>query len=250
MLLSMQSPHIKTNTYSVKIERFEGPLDLLLKLIEEQKLDITSVSLARVAEEYLVQLGNLRHLDKPQEFGMAHMIDFLVIASELLLIKSEMLLPKLSPREQEEESNLVERLQEFKKFKEVSVVLREMMGHGDRYFERHIPTLKMLVCKVSEDVTAARLYMSMARLTEKLKPVAQYEQRIFEEPRVTLREKIAFIEKNLRTLRTFHFSRVAAQDELKIDIIVSFLAILELAKQAGVQAHQEKAYADIKLSYV
>jgi segregation and condensation protein A len=109
-------------TYKVKIEQFEGPLDLLLSLIEEQKLDIVKLSLATVTDQYL------EHIKNNKEIHLENLSDFLSVAAKLILIKSKALLPllKLTDEEEEEIEDLTEKLKEYKKFKEVSLKIGQM----------------------------------------------------------------------------------------------------------------------------
>jgi len=109
-------------TYEVKIEQFEGPLDLLLNLIEEQKLSIVKLSLAAVTDQYL------EHIKNNQEIHLENLSDFLSVAAKLILIKSKALLPllKLTNEEEEEIEDLTEKLKEYKKFKEISLKVGQL----------------------------------------------------------------------------------------------------------------------------
>ena len=129
-------------TYRVTLEVFEGPLDLLLRLVEREELDITGVSLAAVADQYLAYVAAL------QEVSAANLADFLVIAARLLLIKSRSLLPRpeceTDVSEQEDVGEqLAQQLLEYKRFKEVAANLREIEAVGLRAFSRIAPPPQM-----------------------------------------------------------------------------------------------------------
>ncbi len=238
--------------YTVKLDLYEGPLDVLLRLITDQELDITKISLARVTEQFLAHLRALEQLHMPQ------VIDFLVVASELVLIKSRMLLPReaLAPEEPEEESNLVERLQEFQRFKDAARALRTLMttkvvqvGRPTSDKDRLRARVEM-TCVLPAGFSVGVLRELMTALRDRQFPDdPTIEERLLE-PRQTLQEKIALIQERLRLAQRLSFGNLAASNEAKMDIIISFLAILELAKQAVIGVAQDDTYADMQLTYL
>ena len=119
-------------SYNIKLEQFEGPLDLLLQLTEQEKLDITRVSLAQIADQYLEYISNAKNIT------LAHLADFLSVASKLILIKSKALLPLLQFTEEEEEEikDLEHQLAEYKKFKEAAQKLNDVFHSPFTYFSR------------------------------------------------------------------------------------------------------------------
>ena len=114
--------------YTVRLQQFEGPLDLLLELIEKEKLDITEISLASVAEQYLEYLNNL------QNISPGVLVNFLTVASKLILIKSRSILPTLEISEEEEEEiqDLKKQLEEYKKFKDASKIIGKIVEKNEK----------------------------------------------------------------------------------------------------------------------
>ena len=131
--------------YNIKIEQFEGPLDLLLQLTEQEKLDITRVSLAQIADQYL------QYISQAENITLQNLADFLSVASKLILIKSKALLPLLefSPEEEEEIKDLEHQLAEYKKFKEAAGGLNLLLQNPLRFFSRESFVGQGVVCYTS-----------------------------------------------------------------------------------------------------
>lgn len=238
--------------YAIKQEHFEGPLDLLLELITKEKLSINEISLAKVTDEFIAHLGTLQAAGKARlPDGQADrelIAEFLVIAATLLLVKSRSLLPQFQPTAEEEESiaELERRLTEYQRLKAVSQELGRLARGGPHAFSReaytgtqpafHPPThFEPAGLKDAFRAVLAALPKVEELAEKKLKHVISLEEKI-QELHALLREKVERV-----------FSELVAGAKEKVEVIVSFLALLELAKQKLVTVKQEGLFEDIKI---
>ena len=234
---------VEARPYEVKLAVFEGPLDLLLHLIEREELDITKVSLAQVTDQYLEYISLL------EELNAEILADFLVIAAKLLLIKSEMLLPRPPrPSDEEEEEDigdqLARQLIEYKKFKEAALELRQREEKGLRTYVRVAPPPKLERPLDLGDVSLADLAEAVRRALD-VRPPASSVSEMVAPITVTVAEKRALIEEALKRQRRVSFSRLLAQSASRLEIIVTFLAVLELIKMNGIEVQQERLFGEI-----
>jgi segregation and condensation protein A len=228
-------------TYQVRLPVFEGPLDLLLYLIEREELDITAVSLAAVTEQYLAYMSALENLIVDQ------IADFLVIAAKLIFIKSQALLPRPPEIEVEEDvgDDLVRQLLAYKQFKQVAQGLGEREEEGLRSFIRLAPPPKIEVAHVDltgitvEDLlTAVRHALAVAQPA----PLVGNVVRPFT---ITIRDQIALIERTLVVQPSISFTQLLRQAHSRVEIIVTFLAVLELLKRRRIEVAQEQMFGEI-----
>ncbi len=233
-----------STSYTVRLPVFEGPLDLLLHLIEGRELDITKVSLAEVTDQYLEYISQLDQLE-PEKLA-----DFLVIAAKLLLIKSRMLLPQppAEPDDEEEDvgDELVRRLIEYRRFKSAAQQLRFREEQGLRAHVRLVPpphperTVSLESVSLDallEAVRQAMVSQTTSSADEVIAPV-----------QISLPEKIAHLESLLTQHGQFSFNRVLEQATSRMEIIVTFLALLQLMKRRRVLVEQRKLFGDIVVS--
>jgi segregation and condensation protein A len=228
--------------YRVRLKVFEGPLDLLLHLIEKQELDITTVSLAVVTDQYLEYIARLERV------SVEDLADFLVVAARLLLIKSRALLPSppLSEAEEEEDlgADLVRRLKEYRKFKQAAQLLREREESGLRAYLRVAPPprlerkLDMTGLSVDELVSAVREALL-------LRPAPVLSDEVVAPITVSISHMIQRIESLLVQERSFSFNRLLQSAASRTELIVTFLAVLELIKAQRVWARQERLFGEI-----
>jgi segregation and condensation protein A len=239
---------VEVKPYEVKLAVFEGPLDLLLHLIEREELDITKVSLAQVTDQYLEYISLL---EEPSAEALA---EFLVIAAKLLLIKSEMLLPR-PPRafgEEEEEDvgdELARQLMEYKKFKEVALELKQREEMGLRAYVRIAPP--KLERPLAQDRPLELGDISLTDLVEAVRraldvrPPLPSVSRMVTPLTITVADKMAFIKEKLSRHQQVSFSRLLSQAASRLEIIVTFLAVLELIKVREVIVQQERPFGEI-----
>jgi len=229
--------------YKVQTPVYEGPLDLLLDLIERAELDITAVSLATVTDQFL---GYLRALEQLRADEISA---FLVIAARLVQIKSEALLPRPPDREPGEEDvarDLVELLRVYKRFKEIGAWLMERQDLGLRTHVRVAPPPKIQPKLDLSNLTLADLRQAaeavFAREREK-----QALGTVIAPPRVTIREKLDLITKALRQLQRASFRGLVGERPSRLDIVVTFLALLELIKRYRVAVNQQGLFENIDI---
>ena len=233
----------QTRAYTVATPVYEGPLDLLLQLIERAELDITRLALAQVTDQYL------EHLHSLQESAAEEVSAFLVIAAKLLQIKSEVLLPRPPLREEGEEDPgeaLARQLLAYKRYKEIALQLGQREANNLRsYLRLAAPpkvegVLDMSGISLVDLLEAARTVFTHADNRRELNTVVAA-------PRITIREKISVIARFLRQNGHATFRSFLSRRPTNLDIVVTFLAMLELIKRRLVQVHQGSLFGEIEL---
>ena len=214
-----------------KLEMFEGPLDLLLHLIQKNKVNIYDIPISLVTEQYLVYLQSM------QEMDLDLSSEFLVLAAQLLYIKSKMLLPKHEQEEEEEDprEELAKRLLEYRNFKAVSIYLRQFEAIGNSiyckppdYIER-----KVIDCSFKE-LTMENLLTALSNLHQKAQSINDNTRDAFEQivwrPRVSIFSKVKDILRKINNIKKITFKALFRSMESRSEAVASFLAILELLK--------------------
>jgi len=234
---------VETRPYEVRLPIFEGPLDLLLHLIEQESLDITKISLAQVTDQYLDYISLL------EELSAEALADFLVIAAKLLLIKSEMLLPRPpgAPGEEEEEDigdELAHQLIEYKRFKEAAGGLKQREESGLRAYVRIAPPPRLDKPLDLEDVSLADLVEAVQRALN-VRPPRPPVSEVVTPFTVTVAEKMTFIEQKLERQQRVSFNQLLDQATSRQEIIVTFMAVLELIKLKGIEVRQDRLFGKI-----
>ncbi len=231
------------SNYTIATPVYEGPLDLLLQLIERAELDITKLSLALVTDQYLAYIHGLTDLAADEVSA------FLVIAAKLLQIKSEALLPRPPEREPGEEDPgeaLARQLVIYKRFREIAGILLQREEAGLRTYLRVAPPPKLegnidLTDITINDIAAAaqEIFSDLSR--------AEALQAVVPPSRVTIREKITLITDYLRHRKNISFRALINHENSRLEIVVTFLALLELIKRHLVRVSQEGLFGDISL---
>lgn len=220
------------------LEKFSGPLDLLLSLIQEKELDISEISLAHVTEQYL------DYLEKVEEIQPDELADFLVVASRLLLIKARALLPQLMP-EEEGQNDLTEQLRLYRMFVEVSKKINDLWLDPRVSYGRVEPFKMSENPTPPENLTTFNLQNVMRRLIHKLAPSKSLPKTYIDRT-VSLKEKIEQFRSFLKKHKQILFSEMFDAGN-RTEIIISFLAILELVKQKTVELHQHELFSEITI---
>lgn len=228
--------------FKVKTEKFEGPLDVLLELIEKRKLLINEISLAKVTDDYISYIKSLG------QFPLGAGAHFILIASTLLLIKSKSLLPSLNLTEEEQGSidDLERRLKLYQKMKELSVGIKKMFGHKI-LFPKQPSKLSNIVFSPDNNTNISSLFNAVKDVLKNL-PKKEFLPKAVIQKVISLEEMIGNLTKRITSsLRmTFkEFANISKGD--KVNIIVSFLAMLELVKQGIISVKQEKDFDDIHM---
>ncbi len=231
------------SSYKIETPVYEGPLDLLLQLIERAELDITSLSLALVTDQYLQYIHHLTNLEADEVSA------FLVIAAKLLQIKSEALLPRPPERGPDEEDPgeaLARQLINYKRYREIATLLLQREDAGLRTYLRVAPppklegNLDLTDISIDDIINAAQEIFADLSQAEALKSVVPPS-------RITIREKIYLITDMLRHQPNVAFSTLISQGHTRLEIVVTFLAMLELIKRHLVRASQQGIFGDISL---
>ena len=242
----------------VKLEVFEGPLDLLLHLIEKNKIDIYDIPIALITEQYMDYLKEMEKQD------LDNMSEFLVMAATLLKIKSRMLLPQEETDEEEPEDprqELVERLLEYKMYKFMSLELRDRQIDADKMMFKK-STLPPEVADFKEEINLEELIgdLTLSKLNDifqsvmkkqvdKIDPVRSKFGKI-EKEEVNLSQKMRYVQEYGLANKKFSFRKLLEEQCDKMDLIVTFLCILELMKMGRVSIVQEEIFDDILIEYL
>ena len=238
---------------SVKLEAFDGPLDLLLHLIEKNKIDIFDIPIVEITNQYMEIIAQMQTKD------MDVMSDFLLMAATLLRIKSKMLLPAEKAEEGEEEdprAELVERLLEYKTYKYASYELKDLqMDASKQLFKK--PSIPEEIANYKEeidisellgDLTLARLqsifHAVMKKQIDKIDPIRSKFGKI-EKEKISLGDRMQYISEYAREHKKFNFRMLLEEQTSKTMVIVSFLGILELMKEGLLKIVQENIFDDI-----
>ena len=235
------------NTYKIDTPVYQGPLDLLLQLIEGAELDITTLSLAQVTDQYL------KHLEKLQDMPPDEISAFLVIAAKLIQIKSEALLPtQTSGREEEVDigNELARQLIAYKRYKEIADLLADRKDQGYQTFIR-LPSSKL---EVNDQLDLDGFGIS--DLFDLATSIFQKEidkksiSVIVERPKITIKDKITQISEKFKSTDELTFRELLGKEYSRMDVVISFLALLELIKGNFIMVIQSNLFEDIKMKRV
>ena len=228
--------------FTVKTAEFEGPLDLLLHLIEKRRLFINDIALAAIADEYIA------YVQKAQEFSMRRVAHFILVASTLVLIKSRSLLPELqlTAEEQADIMNLEARLKVFQELKLASGAIRERFAAKMIFFRT--PALADHIVFVSHaSITSARIRIAAETLLANLPKVERIPKAIVQKV-ISLEEMIANLTTRIQSSIKMRFKEFAGVGKReRAEIVVSFLAMLELVKQGLISVRQDAHGDDIEM---
>jgi segregation and condensation protein A len=225
---------------------FEGPLDLLLHLIEREELDVTSVALVQVADQYL------RILHDQEQVNVDALAEFIWIGARLLLIKSRALLPRPEALEQATDDDedpgeeLARQLREYKLFKQAAGNLRSIEVAGLHSYPRIAPPPELPpptgLDGITLDLLREMVEAAMTRVPEAKAPV-----HVIRPHKITVREKIALLRQRLAAQGRVSFRAIMDECRTRMEIIIAFLAVLELIKSRVIDAQQDASFADIVL---
>jgi len=240
---------------SVKLEVFEGPLDLLLHLLDKNKVSIYDIPIVEITDQYLEYIREMQRQD------LNIMSEFMVMAATLLDIKARWLLPKEESEDEEEEDPravLVEQLLQYKMYKYMSLELKDRQLDAAMQLYR-APDLPAEVREYEEpvdldkltkdlDLSALhRIFRSvMSRQAEKVDPIRSKFGKI-EKEQVSVEDKLSYLESFLETHRSCSFRELLERQNSRIEVVVTFLAVLELMKMGEITAQQEETFGEIRI---
>jgi segregation and condensation protein A len=225
----------------IKIKQFEGPLDLLLSLIEERKLNITEIALAEVTEQFLQYLKTLEQIDPTV------LADYLAIAAKLLVIKSKAILPTLELEEPEDEDSALDlesRLLLYKQFKEATKYFKNLDNQRRQGFERTLTFEEKITFYPDPNVTTKELHGAILQVLSGLKELDSLPKAKIKEA-ISIQERIDALQVQLGKQVETKLSELLTTAKNKSEVIITFLALLELIKQKVFVADQETLFADV-----
>lgn len=243
----------ETNKYKIKIENFEGPLDLLCHLIEKNKMNIYDISISEITDQYMDYINSM------QEMNLEVTGDFLIMASNLLYMKSKILLPVEKDQEEECEEDmkeeLISRIIEYKKIKEATEALK-VNNEKFSLFHYKLPekiTFEKVKPKLEKEYPndlLPNVFMKIATDNmNKINHRASDVNRLIESEKVTVKSKIKDILKGILKNGKVVFNRMFnLEEKSKIEVITAFMAMLELNRASRVSIEQEYNFGDINLT--
>ena len=241
--------------FSVHLENFEGPFDLLLQLISKHKLDITEIALAKVTFEFMAHIR--AHQASHTEWDLSQASEFLLVAATLLDLKSSRLLPQLGPQDDDDlalieaRDLLFARLLQYRAFKQVAGAFAEQMATAGRMTARQAgldPHFAALLPELVMGITPEQLAMIAARaMTPRVVPTVGLEH--LHAPAVSVREQASLMVERLRALRSCSFRSLVADADSTLVIVARFLALLELFHESVVTFDQAEALGELTVRW-
>ena len=236
---------LETKKYAIKIENFEGPLDLLCHLIDVNKMNIYDINLSEITDQYI------EYLKEQEKLNLEVASEFLIMASTLLYIKSKKLLPKQDEQEEEiTEEELIRRIIEYKKFKEISKVLKQnYIENSKRYFktQEEIQLPKQIFEKEYDKDVIPNIYKSLVERTSvKLNKNAKNIEKIAITDNYTVASKVKEMFKVLVKQKSFIFNKLfSLKQHNKQEVVTAFSGLLELSRRNKVETSQDRLFGDI-----
>ena len=236
---------LETKKYAIKIENFEGPLDLLCHLIEINKMNIYDIQINEITDQYI------QYLNKMEEMNLEIASEFVVMASTLLYLKSKKLLPKQEEEEEElTEEELIRRIIEYKKFKEISKVLKQnYIQNGNRYYknQENIQLPKQKLEKDYDNTVIPNIYNELIeRNRVKINQNAKNIEKIALVENYTVASKVKEMFKVLVKQKRFVFNKLFSLNKHnKQEVVTAFSGLLEMSRRKKVETTQEELFGDI-----
>ena len=236
---------LETKKYSIKIDNFEGPLDLLCYLIDKNKMNIYDVNLSDITEQYIEFLNTM------EEMNLEIASEFLVMASTLLYLKSKKLLPKQEEEEEEiTEEELIRRIIEYKKFKEISKTLKENYKLYSNRFYKGQEEIKLPKQKLEKDYEPEKIpeiyRLLVERNSVRINQNAKNIEKIALVDKYTVAEKVREMYKILVKQKKFIFNKLfAINKKEKQEVVTAFSGLLEMSRRNKVETSQEELFGDI-----
>ena len=228
------------STFSIIAEGFQGPFGLLLELIEGKKLEITSVNLAAIAEQYTLHMSAMQKI-VPEEIA-----DFLIVAAKLLYLKSKALLPDLAVEDEDDAESLADQLKQYRKFLEAAAILEaRFLQHQEGYAGPCLVKTERSFAPPA-GLTAHDLVLALRDVMRRAQSSVSLPERMMQRV-VSVEEKIELLKERLRAGTAAYFHDVIAHSS-KADVVVSFLALLELVRQQVIRLEQQDAFSPIAIA--
>ena len=236
---------LETKKYAIKIDNFEGPLDLLCHLIDKNKMNIYDIQISKITDQYI------EYLKEQEKLNLEIASEFLVMASTLLYLKSKNLLPKQEEEEEElTEEELIRRIIEYKKFKEISKVFKENYEiYANRIFkgQEEIALPKRKLEKDYDNAIIPNIYQKLVeRNSVKINQNAKNIEKIALVENYTVASKVKEMFKVLIKQKRFVFNKLfSISKHNKQEVVTAFSGLLELSRRNKVETKQEELFGDI-----
>ena len=236
---------LETKKYSIKLDNFEGPLDLLCYLIDKNKMNIYDVNLTEITNQYI------EYLNAMEEMNLEIASEFIVMASTLLYLKSKNLLPKQEEEEEEiTEEELIRRIIEYKKFKEISKVFKENYNIFANRFYKGQEDIKLPKQKLERDYGPEKIpevyKLLVERNSVKINQNAKNIEKIALVDKYTVADKVKEMYKILAKQKKFVFNKLfPIKKHEKQEVVTAFSGLLELSRRNKVATSQEEIFGDI-----
>jgi segregation and condensation protein A len=229
-------------SYHVRLDQFEGPLDLLLSLVEREELRIAEVSLAQVTDQFLA------YLEEHQDLPLEQLSGFLSVAAKLLLIKSRALLPSLSftAEEEAEINDLTDQLAEYQRFRDAAVRLGALFGEQQPSYARESFAGIRVTALPPENLTGDALATTFRHLQKAL-PEAEVLAEETVHDIIRMEDKIREFQEHIARRAETSFAALVGESRDRMVVVVSFLAVLELVKRKILVVHQPEYFGDIAI---
>jgi segregation and condensation protein A len=239
-------------SYKVKLQAFEGPFDLLVYLIENAQMSIYDIEISKITSQYLAYIQSM------QELNVAVSTEFMVLASSLIEIKSKMILPRMTSSgevitEEDPRTELVARLVEYKKFKRAAQILQEQEDLASGIFQKPQEDISQYLEQPEEYLSLdlkqlAGAFTTFLAKKQRIEAVRKHYTRI-EREKISQESKIKQILGSIRKgiSRIFSFRELVTDKKDRYDIVVTFVAVLELAKERVVKVNQKSTYGNIEI---
>lgn len=238
---------LETKKYSIKLENFEGPLDLLCHLIDKNKMDIYDINISEIADQYI------EYINQMEKMNLDVTSEFLVMSSTLLYLKSKHLLPKEQDDEEEiTEEELIRRIIEYKKYKEITKKLKEnFLIYSKRFYkmqeEIELPKQKLETeynCKTIPEIYKAILQKNKDKINENASNI----EKIAITETYTVGEKVKEMYRALIKYKKFTFNKLfSLKKHNKAEVVTAFTGLLEMSRRSKVTTEQEKLFGDIEV---
>ena len=236
---------LETNKYNLKLENFEGPLDLLCHLIDKNKMDIYDINLSEITDQYI------EYINKMERMNLEVTSEFVVMASTLLYLKSKNLLPNQVEDEKElTEEELLQRIIEYKKYKEITVKLKEMYQNNGKTFFKLPEAIQLPKQKLEVEYKKEKVSQIYSEIIEKnasrLNQNAKNIEKIAITEVYTVADKVKTIFKELLHHKKFIFNNLFSNKKCsKPEIVTAFTGLLELSRRSKVLTSQEELFGNI-----
>lgn len=241
---------LETKQYAIKIDKFEGPLDLLCHLIDKNKMNINDINISEITDQYM------QYINEMEQMNLDITSEFLVMASTLLYLKSKSLLPKVENQEEElTEEQLIQRIIEYKKYKEITNKLKEnFMEYSNRIYKRaeEIELPKQKIEKDYDNKIIPEVYEKLViRNEEKVNQNAKNIEKIAITDKYTVADKVKEMFRELVKKKRFVFNKLfSLKEHNKQEVVTAFSGLLELSRRSKVTTVQEDLFGDINVEKI